>query len=181
MSPALEALAAPPLHRAAVPPLDAGLARIAASLARAEAELGERFAAALAARPAPAMFPAGQQAATAIQFALRIAFPLAGLRPPELRGPLDAPGLQARAAAARAHLAGLDPAAFAGAETRIIRAQAGLADLELPGETFLFAFGLPNFYFHQSMTHVALKQAGATLGKGDYDGLHDYPAGFTFG
>jgi hypothetical protein len=31
------------------------------------------------------------------------------------------------------------------------------------------------------MAHVALKQAGVPLGKADFDGLHDYPAGFSFG
>lgn len=169
------------LYLAAVPPLARGLARLDAALARAEAELGPKMPGALAQRPAPGMFPAGQQAATAIQLTLRIACPLAGQRPPELRGPLDASGLALRIAEARAHLDALDPAAFDGAATRIIRFQAGLADLELPGAVFLNDFGLPNFYFHLAMTHVALKQAGATLGKADFDGLHDYPPGFTFG
>ncbi len=127
------------------------------------------------------MLPAGQQLATAVQFTLRIAFPLAQRRPPELRGPLDAAGLAARIAEARALLAALPPDDFAGAETRLARAQAGFADLELPGEAFLWQFGLPNLYFHQAMAHVALKQAGLALGKADFDGLHDYPEGFSFG
>ena len=52
------------------------------------------------------MLPAERQVATAVQFTLRIAFPLAGERVPELRGPLDAAGLRARIAAAREHLRG---------------------------------------------------------------------------
>ena len=128
------------------------------------------------------MLPAGRQVATAAQFTLRIAFPLAGERTPEVRDPLDSmAGLRARIAGSRALLAGLDPAAFEGAETRMVRAQAGFADLEMPGEAFLFRFGLPNFYFHQAMAYVALKQAGAPLGKADFDGLHDYPEGFSLG
>jgi hypothetical protein len=31
------------------------------------------------------------------------------------------------------------------------------------------------------MAHVALKRAGVPLGKADFDGLHDYPEGFSFG
>ncbi len=67
------------------------------------------------------------------------------------------------------------------AERRIVRAQAGFAVLELPGEVYLHEFGLPNLYFHQAMAHVALKQAGVPLGKADFDGKHDYPPGFSLG
>jgi len=175
-----EALA-PPLWRASVPGFLAALDRIEATLASAEAALGPRFAEALEQRPGPGMMPVARQAATAVQFALRTAFPLAGLRPPELRGSLDAAGLRARIDEARSLLAGLDPAAFAGAEARVVRGQAGFAEVELPGEAFLRDFGLPNFYFHQAMLHVALKQAGAPLGKADFDARHDYPPGFSFG
>lgn len=171
----------PPLYRASVPVLIAVLDRMAAELARAQAQLGPELPAALEQRPAAGMMPAARQLATAMQFTLRIAHPLAGRRPPELRGPLDGPGLLARAAAARRHLAALPAKAFAGAETRIVRAQAGFAQLELPGEAYLYEFGLPNLYFHQAMAHVALKQAGVALGKADFDGKHDYPEGFSFG
>ena len=119
--------------------------------------------------------------ATAAQFTLRVAYPLAGRRAPEVRGALDAAGLAARLAETRALLAALPPADFAGAEGRQVRFQAGFADLELAGEAFLHGFGLPNLYFHHAMAHVALKQAGVRLGKADFDGLHDYPEGFSFG
>ena len=157
------------------------LDRIEAELARAVAVLGDEVPRALAQRPAAGMRPAGQQVAMAVQFTLRIAFTLAGQRVPELRGPLDAEGLAARVAAARGHLEGLAPEAFAGAEARPVRSQAGFAHLEMTGETFLYEFGLPNLYFHQAMVHVALKQAGVPLGKADFDGKHDYPEGFSFG
>ena len=171
----------PPLYRSSVPVLVATLDRIEAMLARAERELGAGIAAALERRPADGMLTAGRQVATAVQFTLRIACPLAGERIPELRGPLDAPGLRARIAGAREVLVGLDPAAFAGAEARVVTAQAGFAVLDLPGDAFLHEFGLPNLYFHHAMAHVALKQAGVTLGKHDFDGKHDYPDGFSLG
>jgi hypothetical protein len=171
----------PPLYRSTVPVLLAVLDRVEAMLDRAGRELGEGVGAALGRRPADGMLTAGRQLATAVQFTLRIACPLAGERIPELRGPLDAPGLRARIVAARAVLAGLDPEAFAGAEGRVVTAQAGFAVLDLAGEAYLHEFGLPNLYFHQAMAHVALKQAGVTLGKHDFDGKHDYPDGFSFG
>ncbi|HVL22046.1 MAG TPA: DUF1993 family protein [Amaricoccus sp.] len=40
---------------------------------------------------------------------------------------------------------------------------------------------MPNLYFHQAMLHVALKHAGVNLGKADFDGIHEYPEGFSFG
>jgi hypothetical protein len=127
------------------------------------------------------MLPAGRQVATAAQFTLRIAYPLAGQRAPVLRGGFDAAGLRARLATAEKLLAALAPEDFAGAETRMVRVQAGFADLELDGEAFLHGFGLPNLYFHHAMAHVALKQAGVRLGKADFDGMHDYPEGFSLG
>jgi hypothetical protein len=172
----------PPLYRASVPVLIGVVDRLAVTLERAAEQLGpERLAAALAQRPAPRMLPAARQAATAAQLTLRIAWPLAGRRPPELRGGFDAAGLAERLAAARARLAELPPEDFAGAESRPVRFQAGFADLELPGLAFLCEFGLPNLYFHQAMLHVALKQGGARLGKADFDGIHVYPEGFSFG
>ena len=176
-----EPAAPPPLYRATVPVFLGVLDRIEAELVRAEARLGGGFAAALGQRPAAGMLSVDRQVATAVQFCLRIAFALTGVRAPELRGPMDAAGLKVRLAAAREHLGSLEPAAFAGAEARTVREQAGFAVLDLPGEAFVHEFGLPNLYFHQAMAHVALKQAGVPLGKHDYDGKHDYPEGFTFG
>lgn len=172
----------PPLYAASVPLLLATVDRIARTLTRAGEDLGPAgLEAALARRPAERMLPAARQAATAAQFTVRIAWPLAGRRPPELRGSFDAAGLGGRLAAARENLEALDPGEFAGAETRLVRFQAGLADLELDGHAYLHRFGLPNLYFHQAMLHVVLKQAGVRLGKADFDGLHLYPDGFTFG
>lgn len=176
-----EHLDRPGLWRASVPVFDGMLGRLAGELAEAERQLGDAMAAALAQRPAAGMMAAAQQVATAAQFTLRIAFPLSGARPPEVRGGFDLDGLQGRIAETRALLAGLSPEAFVGAETRIVRGQAGFATLDLPGEAFLRDFGLPNVYFHHAMAHVALKQAGVRLGKADYDGIHLYPDGFSFG
>jgi hypothetical protein len=172
----------PRIYRASVPVFRAVLGRLKGALTRAEAQLGaERLAGALAQRPAPGMMTTARQVATAVQFTVRIAYPLAARRAPELRGGFDAAGLRSRIEAARGALDDLAPAEFEAAERRPIRFQAGFADLDLPGEAYLHAFGLPNLYFHQAMAHVGFKQAGVTLGKADFDGLHDYPESFSFG
>ncbi|MFM2390016.1 MAG: hypothetical protein RLZZ437_1571 [Pseudomonadota bacterium] len=125
-------------------------------------------------------FPAGQQFATATGFALRTSFPLVGRAIPELHGPTDVAGLTARITAAEAALRSLRAQDFDGAETRIIRHQAGQAMLEQTGRDFLYLYALPNFFFHLTMGYAALRAAGADLGKADFDGFHAYPAGFRF-
>ena len=120
-------------------------------------------------------FPARQQFATAAGFALRIACPLAGREVPDLPQ-----GLGPRLAVTRALLGSMTPADFEGAETRVIRHRAGFADLEQSGAEFLFLYGLPNFFFHLTMSYAALRAAGVPLGKADFDGFHAYPEGYHF-
>ena len=120
-------------------------------------------------------FPAGQQFATAAGFALRIACPLAGREVPDLPQALGP-----RLAVARAMLGAMTHAEFEGAETRVIRHQAGFATLEQTGVEFLHLYGMPNFFFHLTMGYAALRSAGVPLGKADFDGFHSYPRDFHF-
>ena len=120
-------------------------------------------------------FSAGQQFATAASFALRVACPLAGREVPNLPA-----ALAPRLAVARATLGGMRPDEFLGAEDRRVQHRAGLADLDQSAAEFLFLYGLPNFFFHLTMGYAALRQAGMPLGKADFDGLHSYPAEFSF-
>jgi uncharacterized protein len=155
------------MYQATVPVFRHYLAQVAAMVEKAGPE-------ALEARIADA-FPAGQQFATAAGFALRVACPLAGREVPDLPQALGP-----RLAVARAMLGAMTPAEFDGAETRIIRHHAGFAVLEQTGSDFLHLYGLPNFFFHLTMGYAALRAAGVPLGKADFDGLHSYPAGFSF-
>ncbi|MBS3980085.1 MAG: DUF1993 family protein [Rhodobacteraceae bacterium] len=155
------------MYQASVPVFRHYLARVAAMAEKAGPE-------ALDTRIADA-FPAGQQFATAAGFALRIACPLAGREVPDLPQALGP-----RLAVARAMLGAMTPADFDGAETRIIRHQAGFAVLEQTGAEFLHLYGLPNFFFHLTMGYAALRAAGLPLGKADFDGFHSYPADFRF-
>ena len=155
------------MYQASVPVFRHYLARVAAMAEKAGPE-------ALSARIADA-FPAGQQFATAAGFALRIACPLAGREVPDLPQALGP-----RLAVARAMLGAMTQAEFEGAETRIIRHQAGFAVLDQTGVEFLHLYGMPNFFFHLTMGYAALRAAGVPLGKADFDGFHSYPEDFRF-
>ena len=61
-----------------------------------------------------------------------------------------------------------------------IHDKAGMKDISLPQSEYVFQFGLPNFYFHLSMVYAIAKANGVSLSKGDFDGIHQYPAGFSF-
>ena len=157
----------PPLYSATVPVFRHYLVRVARMVEVAGAEaLDHRIADA---------FPARQQFATAAGFALRVACPLAGREVPDLPAALGP-----RLAVARAVLGAMKPAEFEGAEGRVIVHRAGFADLEQDGASFLHLYGMPNFLFHVTMGYAALRAAGVALGKADFDGFHDYPAGFAF-
>ena len=164
----------PPLYAASVPVFLHYIARMQALAARATD-------ANLQARLAEGMFTCGQQMATAAGFALRVAFPLAGRAAPKMAmHGVDRAGLAQSFADVTAALGALDPQNFAGAEGRVISHRAGFADLRQSGGDFLHLFGMPNFIFHTAMGFAVLRAGGLDIGKADFDGLHDYPAGFRF-
>ena len=157
----------PPLYSASVPVFRHYLSQVAGMVEKAGAE-------GMVAQIADG-FQVGQHFATAAGFAVRTVYPLAGLEIPDLPQ-----ALAPRMAVARAHLGAMKPAAFEGAEERIIQHRAGFADLEQTGAEYLHLFGLPNFFFHLTMGYAALRTAGIDLGKADFDGQHWYPADFRF-
>lgn len=62
----------------------------------------------------------------------------------------------------------------------IIEDMAGPAPVTMTASDFLVRFAYPNFYFHLSMVYAIARSRGVPLTKGDFDGLHQYPAGFSF-
>ena len=175
---------APSIYSISVPVFSAMLKNLSAIL-----EIGEKNAAErnidpgvfLTARLAPDMFTAAQQFATAAGFALRGALPLVGAEIPAFPDlGMDRDGLLARFAFVLGHLDGLNPADFDGADTRPVSHRAGFAELTQPCAEYLHLFALPNFFFHLGMGFAVLRQRGLTIGKADFDGLHDYPPGFRF-
>lgn len=62
----------------------------------------------------------------------------------------------------------------------MVREKAGFSAVELSQPLFIHQFILPNFFFHISMVYATAKVNGVDLSKGDFDGIHTYPKGFSF-
>ena len=65
-------------------------------------------------------------------------------------------------------------------ENLVLEDMAGPAKVSLPAHQFLLTFSLPNFFFHLGMVYSIARANGVALTKGDFDGLHQYPPGFSF-
>jgi uncharacterized protein len=65
-------------------------------------------------------------------------------------------------------------------DSKFIVDKAGSSDIELCQSEFIHLYIFPNFLFHISMVYAIAKANGVTLGKGDFDGFHAYPSGFSF-
>ncbi|MGL4311407.1 MAG: DUF1993 family protein [Paracoccaceae bacterium] len=164
------------LYTASVPVLRHYLDRIEGMLERVQGR-----EALLLARLAPDMFTCGQQFATAMGFALRASYPLAGRPVPDAPDAgMDRIGLLRRLVSTRAALDGLVPDDFIGADARMVSHRAGFAELSQTGAEYLHLFAMPNFLFHTTMGFAILRGQGVEIGKADFDGLHDYPHGFRF-
>ncbi|PNI05718.1 hypothetical protein C1N32_06370 [Vibrio diazotrophicus] len=57
---------------------------------------------------------------------------------------------------------------------------AGFNNINLPQSRFIFSYIVPNYMFHVSMVYAIARKEGVPLSKGDFDGLHSYPNGFSF-
>lgn len=62
----------------------------------------------------------------------------------------------------------------------LIDDMAGPVSVQLPAGEFLDKFAFPNFYFHISMVYAIARANKIPLSKGDFDGIHQYPVGFSF-
>ncbi|GGA85167.1 hypothetical protein GCM10011369_29020 [Neiella marina] len=65
-------------------------------------------------------------------------------------------------------------------EQQLIKDKAGFAEVALPPSAFIHQYILPNFYFHISMVYAIARANGVELSKGNFDGFHSYPSGFSF-
>lgn len=135
----------------------------------------------LSARLAPEMLPFANQVRAAARFALRGAFPLFDKALPA--APENSPsftGLQREVAEIRQLILALPQTERITPSRETLAETAGFAQVEMPADSFLSRYLLPNFFFHLSMVYAIARQQGVPLGKADFDGYHRYPSGFTF-
>ncbi|AZZ91650.1 DUF1993 family protein [Hahella sp. KA22] len=159
------------------------LRRLSAMINRLEAfaDIASRQEAILRTSLTPGMFPLVQQVRTAIGFSLRTCYPLAGLEIPETESREDTVvDLRRQIQEAEGYLQALPAHSFTQVAEREIVTTAGFKELRLDGQTFLTQYALPNFFFHLSMVYAILRHCGVPVGKGDFDGFHEYPSGFAF-
>ena len=81
--------------------------------------------------------------------------------------------LQARIATVLAFIEGLAPEKFDDAATREIVSQAGKPrEKRFSGESYIFNYGLPQFFFHTTTAYAILRHNGVEVGKKDYIGSY---------
>jgi uncharacterized protein len=128
----------------------------------------------LQARLFPDMFHLLRQVQVASDFAKSVSARLAGVEVPKLEDTEQTfEQLQARIDTVLAFLKGLDSAAFDQAAQREIVTQAGTPkEKRFVGESYLFNYGLPHFYFHVTTAYAILRHNGVEVGKKDYIGTY---------
>jgi len=135
----------------------------------------------LSTRLIPDTFTIIEHLATAQEFSLRTVFPTIGKVCPDFSTERSTyADLQAADRELRQLLQSVRPEDFDCANERRITHMAGSAQLTQTGSEYVQLFGIPNFYFHISMAYATLRARGVHIGKAHFDGLHEYPAGFSF-
>jgi len=126
------------------------------------------------------MLPLLAQIRTAANFALRTCCPLANRERISFDNSQETyGGLQQQLDQTINYLQSIPAAEFHQPPEKI-RDKAGFNPLDLPADEYLNCYALPNFFFHLCMAYSISRQAGIPLSKGDFDGYHQYPAGFSF-
>lgn len=165
------------MYSASVPVFRQMLAALADILSKAAAHAAEKKiepGVLLQARLYPDMFPLLRQVQIASDFAKGIGGRLAGVELPSFEDNEQTfEDLQARIGKTLAFLDGLDPQAFAGAESRQIVLRPGTPkERSLDGHAYLIAYGLPQFFFHVATAYGVLRHCGVEIGKRDYMGSY---------
>jgi hypothetical protein len=131
-------------------------------------------AAYLQARLYPDMFDLIRQVQVAADFARGVSARLAGVEVPvyesHAAGFADLDSLLERTLQ---FLGSLEPAQFAGSETREIVLRPGTPkEKKLAGEAYLANYGLPQFFFHVTTAYNILRHNGLAIGKRDFMGTY---------
>lgn len=134
----------------------------------------------LTARLAENMLPFYTQVEIAASFSLRTSCPIAGVDVVSFaQEEKSFKGLQTQLHKTMDYLVELEgvPSDLSNC---MISDMAGPVAVKLPASEFIHRFAMPNFYFHLSMVYAIARANGVPATKGDFDGIHQYPDGFSF-
>ena len=162
------------IHQASAPVFIQGLKGLKGVLTKAAAQVeakGWDPDALLKARLYPDMFPLVRQVQIATDFAKGCCARLAGAEVPAWDDiETSFAELIARIDRAIAYVEGLDPAAFAGAETRDITLTRRGETSVVKGLAYFQTQAQPNFFFHVTTAYAILRHNGVEVGKRDFLG-----------
>lgn len=166
-----------PIYTSSIPVFTQMLGGLKTVLSKAEAHATDKKIdpnALLHARLFPDMFNLLRQVQVASDFAKSVSARLAGIDVPKLEDTEQTfAQLQARIDTVLAFIGGLDAAKFAEAATREIVTQAGTPkEKRFTGQSYLFNYGLPHFFFHTTTAYAILRHNGVEVGKKDYIGTY---------
>lgn len=122
------------------------------------------------------MFPLHVQAKVAVSFAMRACLP---------QSPAASQALEHNTDTVSGLIRHIRQASELIADSVLITPEemqdkAGFRDIHMSAPEYVTEFALPNFFFHISMVYAIAKQHGFNLTKGDFDGIHQYPEGFSW-
>ena len=165
------------IYTASIPVFKQMLGGLSGVLAKADAHVAAKKIdpnALLQARLFPDMCTLLRQVQVATDFAKSVSARLAGVDVPKLDDNEQTfADLQARITTVLTFIEGLDVALFDEAATREIVTQAGTPkEKRFSGESYLFNYGLPHFFFHTTTAYAILRHNGVEVGKKDYIGSY---------
>ena len=165
------------IYTASSPVFTQMLGGLSGVLAKADAHVAAKKLdsnALLQARLFPDMFPMLRQVQVASDFAKSVSARLAGVDVPTLADDEQSfAELQSRIATVLTFISSLSPDLFAEAATRQIITQAGTPrEKQFTGQSYLFNYGLPHFFFHTTAAYAVLRHNGVEVGKKDYIGAY---------
>jgi hypothetical protein len=165
------------LYTASVPVFKQMLLALSDVLSKAEVHAEAKkvdSAVLLQTRLAIDMFPLVRQVQIACDFAKSVTARLAGIEVPAYDdNEQNFAELKARIAKTVALLDGMSEAQFEGSAALEIVLRPGTPkEKKLSGHAYLFAYGLPQFFFHATTAYNLLRHAGVEIGKKDFMGSY---------
>ncbi len=165
------------MHKTSVPVFKQLLNSLSAILTKAEALATEKKfepSVLLDSRLFPDMFPLIRQVQIATDFAKSVSARLAGVEVPVYDDNEQTfADLKARIGKTLSFIESLTPAQFEGSETReIVLRPDTPKEKKMVGHTYLFNYGLPQFFFHVTTAYAILRHNGLEVGKRDFMGAY---------